>query len=187
MPGCKVFRFDENGRLNVECIENSSKILAADTVIFAIGQRPEIPEGFNVNTIKGNVIEVEYDGVSTGKEGIFAAGDTVTGTSSVIKSIAAGRQAAITIDSYLGGSGQIDEELTSVEQPAVWLGPGEGFASRRRITNARVSVVSKLCSFDEKEQVYDESAALQEAERCLQCDLRLKMSRIKFWADYPSS
>jgi NADPH-dependent glutamate synthase beta subunit-like oxidoreductase/ferredoxin/Pyruvate/2-oxoacid:ferredoxin oxidoreductase delta subunit len=183
----KCFDFDENGRLNVECIENSSKILAADTVIFAIGQRPEIPEGFNVNTIKGNVIEVEYDGVSTGKEGIFAAGDTVTGTSSVIKAIAAGRQAAITIDSFLGGSGQIDEELTPVEQPAVWLGPGEGFASRRRITNARVSVVSKLCSFDEKEQVYDESAALQEAERCLQCDLRLKMSRINFWADYPSS
>ena len=125
--------------------------------------------------------------MSIGKEGIFATGDAVTGTGSVIKAIAAGRQAAVTINSYLGGNGKIDEELTPVEQPAVWLGPGEGFAGRPRIANTPVSAVSKLCSFDETEQVYDEPSALQEAERCLQCDLRLKMSRIKFWADYPSS
>ena len=37
--------FDEEKRPQIEVKENSEHVLEADTVIFAIGQRPEIPEG----------------------------------------------------------------------------------------------------------------------------------------------
>jgi hypothetical protein len=30
----------------------------------------------------------------------------------------------------------------------------------------------------------DEKAAVAESHRCLQCDLRLKMTPVKFWGDY---
>jgi NADPH-dependent glutamate synthase beta subunit-like oxidoreductase len=180
----KCFDFDDEGRLNVECVEGSSHVLPADTVIFAIGQRPEVPEEFGLPTGRGNTLQVEYDNIRTEKEGIFAAGDAVTGTSSVIKAIAAGRQAASVIDQYLDGSGLIDETLAPVEAAARWLGPGEGFACQPRSQATGRPVPPRAGSFDMVEAGLAEDTAIQESARCLQCDLRLKMARVKFWADY---
>jgi formate dehydrogenase (NADP+) beta subunit len=181
----KSFEFDDEGQLNLECDESSSHILPADTVIFAVGQRPEVPDGFSLTTGRGNTIQVEYDNVSTGREGVFAAGDAVTGTSHVIKAIAAGRQAAQTIDGFLGGSGTIDEVLAPVVEPNTWLGSGEGFACRTRPETVGIPVTQRLnsssCGVSE---TYSEENAVKESERCLQCDLRLKVARMKFWADY---
>jgi len=114
---------------------------------------------------------------------VFAAGDAVTGTGHVIKAIAAGRQAAQAIDSFLGGSGMIDEVLAPVEEPSTWLGSGEGFACRTRPTRELVSAVKKTGTVCVSKTISEENA-VKEAERCLQCDLRLKLPRMKFWADY---
>jgi len=178
------FNFDDEGRLNVECAEGSNHVLPADTVIFAIGQRPEVPEEFGLPTGRGNTIQVEYDNIRTEKEGVFAAGDAVTGTTSVIKAIAAGRQAASVIDQYLEGSGLIDEPLAPVEAAARWLGPGKDFACQPRSKATGRPVPQRVGSFGAVEAGLDESTASQESIRCLQCDLRLKMARVKFWADY---
>ena len=50
--------------------------------------------------------------MAASRNGVWAGGDAVTGPSSVIEAIAAGRKAAISIDKYLGGKGIIDEKLT---------------------------------------------------------------------------
>jgi formate dehydrogenase beta subunit len=44
----------------------------------------------------------------------------------------------------------------------------------------------RLNSFSKIVHGYDEEAALKESLRCLQCDLRFKISAVKFWADYSS-
>jgi NADPH-dependent glutamate synthase beta subunit-like oxidoreductase len=178
------FNFDDEGRLEVECEEDSNHVIPADTVIFAVGQRPEVPDGFGLSTKPNSTIEVEWDDVSTAIEGVFAAGDAVTGTSSVIKAIASGRQAAEAIDSFLGGEGNIDEKLAPTTEPSAWLGTGEGFACLERVKTDASPGTSRTADFNCINETYNEEDATKEAERCLQCDLRLKISKVKFWVDY---
>lgn len=180
----RSFEFDDDGKICIDAIEGSEHILPADTVIFAIGQRPEIPAQYGLPTGRGNTICVDPDTLATDREGIFAAGDSVTGTASVIKAIAGGRKAAIAIDKYLGGSGSIDEELTPFEVPEACLGRGKGFAYQQRCVMSTLPVDQRLSNFAAVTHGYDEEAAIEESQRCLQCDLRLKIAAVKFWADY---
>lgn len=177
----KSFEFDKEGRLHVESIAGSEHIIPADTVIFATGQSPELElvEGVNgVNITRRKTLEVDPNTLATGKAGIFAAGDMVTGTTSVIEAIAAGRRAATSIDRYLGGTGQIDEALVETDETSPYLGREEGFADRARVPMPCLPAEQSLSSLDEVELGFDETQAISEAKRCLQCDLRLNFSPV---------
>jgi formate dehydrogenase beta subunit len=176
--------FDEDKNPCIEIVENSGHVLEADTVIFAIGQRPEIPQGFGLDTGHGNLIEVDSFTFSTNKEGVFAAGDAVIGTSSVIKAIASGRKAAVAADRYLEGNGIIDEKLVAAAEPEPCLGLEEGFAFLARHEESCVPPEERVNSFCKVVLDMDEKAATDESGRCLQCDLRLKITSVKFWGNY---
>jgi len=178
------FEFDEEGKAQINVIEGSEHLLPADTVIFAIGQRPQIPERFELVTGRGNRIEVDSYTFQTSKEGVYAAGDAVTGTTSVIEAIASGRNGAVVVDRYLGGSGEIDEALVPIEKPEPGLGRREDFARESRFENSRLAPDERVISFCRIVHDLDENAAVAESHRCLQCDLRLKMTPVKFWGDY---
>ncbi|MBN1177260.1 MAG: FAD-dependent oxidoreductase [Dehalococcoidales bacterium] len=176
--------FDEDKNPCIETVENSTHVLEADTVIFAIGQRPEIPPDFGLDTGRGSLIEIDSFTLSTNKEGVFAAGDAVIGTSSVIKAIASGRKAAAAADRYLGGSGIIDEKLVGVTEPEPCLGLEGGFASLKRCEESCVPPEERVKGFDKVVLDMDEETAESESKRCLQCDLRLKITSVKFWGNY---
>jgi formate dehydrogenase beta subunit len=176
--------FDEEKNPQIETKEGSEHIIEADTVIFAIGQRPEIPEGFGLETAWGNCISVDEFTFTTNKEGVFTAGDAVNGTSSVIKAIASGRKAAIALDRYLRGSGDIDEKLAPVKEPQKCIGSWEGFATLERCGDILLAPEERIKSFCRVVRDMDAKTAESEAKRCLQCDLRLKMTPIKFWSAY---
>jgi formate dehydrogenase beta subunit len=178
------FEFDEEGQAQINVIEGSEHLLPADTVIFAIGQRPQIPERFELATGKGNRIEIDSYTFQTSREGVYAAGDAVTGTTSVIEAIASGRNGAVVVDRYLGGSGEIDEVLVPVEKPEPGLGRREGFARENRVENSRLAPDERVISFCRIVHDLDEKTVVAESQRCLQCDLRLKMTPVKFWGDY---
>jgi formate dehydrogenase beta subunit len=178
------FSFDEDKNLELEVRQNSEQVIEADTVIFAIGQRPEIPAGFGLDTVAGNLIEVDSYTFDTSREGVFAAGDAVTGTSSIIKAIASGRKGAIAVDRYLGGSGNIDEKLAPYSEPEPCLGTGEGFAAMSRCEVSCIRPQERLESFCRVVGDMDEETADYESKRCLQCDLRLKITSVKFWGNY---
>jgi NADH-quinone oxidoreductase subunit F len=159
---------DASGRPRPEPIEGSEFVLSFDTIIAAIGQRPEIPAPFNLTPGRGNTIQVAPDILATSREGVFAGGDAVTGPASVIEAIAHGRQAAISIDKYLGGKGEIDETLAPPEEVVAPLGePVEG----RRIEVPALLVAKRLKGFSQVELGLSEEMAIKEAERCLRCDL----------------
>jgi len=122
--------------------------------------------------------------VATGLEGVFAAGDAVTGTSSVIKAIASGRKVAAAIDRFLGGSGLVDARVAVPAEPATILGFEEGFALKSRCPDAFNCPPDLTGNFGPVAGDMDEDMAADEAGRCLQCDLRLKIARVKFWGDY---
>lgn len=101
---------DDSGRRRPLPIKGSEFHMKFNTVIAAIGQRPDIPAGFDLQTGWGSTLEVNADTLATSRDGVFAGGDVVSGPAVVVKAMAAGRRAAGSIDSYLGGKGIIGEE-----------------------------------------------------------------------------
>lgn len=179
------FCFDENRRLKLNIRPDSEHTLNADTVIFAVGQRSDIPPEYGIAADRGNRIVV--DRYRTDKQGIFAAGDAVLGTSSVVQSIASARGAAEEIDRYLGGRGDIREVLAPAEQSAPYIGEAEKFAASERQAAECDPADRRTGGFAEYERPLSAEAAHKEAERCLQCDLRLRIQKVKFWGDYSHS
>ncbi len=167
---------DASGRMRPMPIKGSEFTMGFNTIIVAIGQRPDIPPEFGLRTGKGNIIEVVPDTLMTNREGIFAGGDVVTGPSVVIEAIAAGRRAAESIDKYLGGNGIIDEVLVDTQEINPYLGRDENFAYICRAQMPNLPVGQRLEGFSEIELGFDREAAIEEAKRCLKCPLRLQIS-----------
>jgi len=167
---------DASGRRRPVPINGSEFTLEFDSVIAAIGQQPEIPAQFQLRTTRANTIEVDPATLSTCIQGVYAGGDAVSGPASVIEAIAAGRKAALSIDRYLGGSGNIEEELVPKEKPDPWLGRDEGFAYWKRVAMPSLPPKERISSFCEVELGLNREQAAFEAQRCLQCHLRLQIT-----------
>lgn len=167
---------DASGRRRPVPIEGSEFTSLFDNVIASIGQATEVPTQFEVELGRGNVIKVDSKTLATNRQGVFAGGDVVSGPASVIEAIAQGRQGASSIDKYLGGNGIIDECLVSAEAPDPRLGTDGDFADRRQVTMPSLDIGQRLANFIEVELGYDEATAIEEAKRCLRCDLRLQLS-----------
>jgi NADPH-dependent glutamate synthase beta subunit-like oxidoreductase/Pyruvate/2-oxoacid:ferredoxin oxidoreductase delta subunit/ferredoxin len=178
------FEFDEDGRLQLETEEGSESVLEGDMVIFAVGQRADIPEDFDLDLTERGFVEVdEYTG-ETSEDGVFAAGDAIYGTQTVIKAIASGHEAAKAADQYLDGEGNIDEILAPTPEFECHLGPGDGFAKKDRCDNTCLLPETRVESFDCILETLDEDEAVTEANRCLKCDIRFNIKPVKFWGDY---
>jgi formate dehydrogenase beta subunit len=132
----------------------------------------------------GNCINIDPYSFTTNREGVFAAGDAVNSSSSVIKAIASGRKAAIALDRYLGGNGDIEERLAPQVEVNKNIGLREGFAFLERCQEACVPAIERIKSYCRVVRDMEENTAEGEARRCLQCDLRLKITPIKFWSQY---
>ncbi len=94
---------DEKGRRRPVAVEGSNWILPCDAVIIAIGTSPNplirsTTKGLTV-TKKGG-IEADENG-QTAREGVFAGGDAVTGSATVILAMGAGKTGAKSIDEYI--------------------------------------------------------------------------------------
>ncbi len=164
----KLGALDASGRRRPEPIQGSEFSLSFDNIIAAIGQCPEIPDQFGLPVGRGNTIQADTDSLATIREGIFAGGDAVSGPASVIEAIAAGRRAAISIDKYLGGNGEIDETLAPPDEKAT---PLTKTARGWRPQIPTLSVKQRVSSFGEVELGLSERMAIKEAKRCLMCDL----------------
>lgn len=178
------FTFDENRRAIITKRENSEHTIEADTVIFAVGQRPEISEDIGLNLARGNCIEVHQETLMTEQEGIFAAGDAIYGTNSVIKAIASGRKSAEEIDKYLGGTGDISEKLAPEQEVNSCIGCIEGFGDQSRVINIIIDSEERIDNFNLVDYGISETQISKEAKRCLQCDLRVNIAKPKLWTDY---
>jgi NADPH-dependent glutamate synthase beta subunit-like oxidoreductase len=170
---------DASGRRSPVPIQGSEFITAFDSVVAAIGQKLQIPEKFNLEKGKGDSIKTWNDSL-TSQKGIFAGGDIVLGPQTVIKAIASGRKGASAIDKYLGGSGVIEEQLAPNAEPNPCIGNKGDFASLKREEIPCLALEQRLSDFAEVEKGYPDDKGLKEADRCLQCDLRLKISPTKF-------
>lgn len=94
---------DASGRRRPVPIEGADFVLDADCVIIAIGTSPNpliksTTDGLEVSK-RGGIVTDE-DGL-TSREGVYAGGDAVTGSATVILAMGAGKKAAAAIDKYI--------------------------------------------------------------------------------------
>ncbi|MFO8100580.1 MAG: FAD-dependent oxidoreductase [Dehalococcoidia bacterium] len=166
-------KMDSSGRKRPEPVEGSEFTDKFDVVIAAIGQKPQVPNELGLKTNRGDTIAADPDTLVTSREDTFAGGDVVSGPASVIEAIAAGRKAAISIDKYLGGSGVIDETLAPPEEITELPEDEEeediGEQHRPRIPE--MAVARRQKNFKLVELGLPEKKAIEEARRCLKCDL----------------
>jgi NADH-quinone oxidoreductase subunit F len=161
---------DASGRRRPEPIENSEFERDFNVIISAIGQVPEIPDDIRLPVDRGGVIHADPYTLGTEIDGVFAGGDVVTGPASVIEAIAAGKQAAISIDRYLGGEGVIEEKLAPREEKPE-MPELEEEEEKRRPVMRRLKLRKRLRGFSQVELGLTEKQAIEEANRCLRCDL----------------
>ncbi len=176
------FHFTADGKSVIDAVPDAIETIPCDTVVFAIGQRPDITDAFGLPLNRGRIV-VDADG-QTGVPGVFAAGDAVTGTQSIIAAIASTRAAVVSIDKYLGGDGDIEETLAPEQPRDPVLGKEDGFGTLpRREADVLAPDVRCHC-FDQMDLGLSDENAQAEAARCLQCDLRLDIKPQRFWGDY---
>lgn len=168
---------DASGRRRPVPVQGSEFMVQADRLILAIGQKATVPRAMQNLLNKKGWIETDADTLATPVKGVFAGGDLVSGPASVIEAIAAGRIAASSIDKYLGGTGVIDEKLTDVEIENTCLGAKEDFARRKRTALPMLAVQKRAKNFKVVEFCLTQEKAIEEAKRCLRCELRLKISQ----------
>jgi indolepyruvate ferredoxin oxidoreductase, alpha subunit len=171
---------DRSGRRRPVPVESSEETLGGDTIIAAIGQRADL--GFLPETVertKWGTVCGDADGAST-LEGIFAAGDAVTGPKTVIHAIAGGQRVARAVDVYLARGRW---EVPSAPRMHLDDVPADGVSSPpppppryepERVAPAPREIMtttdlSDREGADEVELGLELAAALREAERCLVC------------------
>ena len=169
---------DRSGRRRPVPIEGSEFEIEIDTVIPAIGQRPNLDVLLTDERLKAsryNTIEVSPDSLCTGIDGVFAGGDVVSGPSTVTAAMSHGKLAAQMIHKYLQKR-PLEREY-KVTRPAVRVEAVE--LTEKEIDELQKPAMPVLSpdkragNFAEVELGYTEEMAMAEAKRCLRCDLEL--------------
>ncbi len=176
----KLGEFDASGRRKPIPLPGTEFTLPLDTMIVAIGERPDSDclAAMGLEPGKSGLIHVDPETLCTGREGVFAGGDLVTGPNTVVDAIAAGRKAASIIDRYLQGKELREPPETSLPKvfiPAAAVSDEE-LEGARRAEPATISAEARSKSFAEVEMTLSEQQAVREARRCLRCDLKFTQS-----------
>jgi len=166
---------DASGRRKPVPVPGTEFTLPLDTLIVAIGERPQSDclAAMGLEVDKGGRVKVDPKTLATSMEGVFAGGDLVTGPNTVIDAIAAGKRVTWVIDRYLRG--EPVGEPARAKFPTVHLEPAivseEGLQNTIRAIPPTLPAKGRRKNFNEVEQSLSETQARAEARRCLRCDL----------------
>jgi len=100
---------DDSGRRRPVPVEGSEFTMELDTVIVAIGNKPNplIPQTMpELEMTRWGTIVVDENTMETSVPGVYAGGDIVSGAATVILAMGQGRIAAASIDRYLAEKGK---------------------------------------------------------------------------------
>ncbi|MEI7745517.1 MAG: FAD-dependent oxidoreductase [Chloroflexota bacterium] len=147
--------------------------LAAASILVAIGEEPDpsiLPEGAGIEVSGWAGIVADPRTLATGRAGIFAGGDVVSGPKTVIEAVAAGRRAAASIHEYLAGvrNGEVEILAAARVRTAPDATLRLDIAERAR-THPALPVVD-TATFRATEPGFTDGEARFEASRCFRCD-----------------
>lgn len=188
------FNLDRDGHLEVETIPGSEHILPADTVIFAVGEEPDLgflKGGADFKFTKRGTLEVDLDTFASSVDGVFAAGDAVIGPSSIADAVGTGRKAGVSIDCFLSGKDlQVIESVYFDARGEITLKEFQPEAKRSKsphvvrydeimnpdyyekqdmVEMTHLSSREAIKGFEEINKGYTREEAVREATRCFHC------------------
>ncbi|MEG3072175.1 MAG: FAD-dependent oxidoreductase [Peptococcaceae bacterium] len=159
---------DREGRFDPVYEPNSQVAISANTVILSIGQvgdnrllKQYLPE----SCCRGSLPEA----IASHVKGIFICGEMADGPGSAISAISSGRRTAELVKRYLEGKDGIP-----AAPPSTVVGPLPGGVAEKipRLERQKMVLLppeQRKKNFAPYEIGFDETAALLEAGRCLQC------------------
>jgi NADPH-dependent glutamate synthase beta subunit-like oxidoreductase/NAD-dependent dihydropyrimidine dehydrogenase PreA subunit len=177
------FSFNEAGEARIEPAGGERRTLFADTIIFAVGMKTDLDflEDPGIRLNPDGTLKIDPATRATSADGVFAAGDSVTGPSSVANAIGQGREAALAVHRFLTGSLKLHEALVIAEEGRIRTEPvareEQAHVVRfneivtpeyyKKAQRKQGNILTEI-SFAERNAGLDGSAAA-EAERCFHC------------------
>jgi NADPH-dependent glutamate synthase beta subunit-like oxidoreductase len=168
---------DPDGNFNPSFDPTDTKTLAADRLIFAIGQMPDTAtcsDGLKL-AVNGTVC-VDHITMETTMPGVFAGGDVTGKSTTVAQAIADGKTAAVSIHRYLHGEDLTQDRLQ--KPPKVTNPPGRGIDPAPRLEPTMTPPKITRDDFSEIDKGLSMEDAGREAQRCMTCGSRSVISYV---------
>ena len=172
---------DAKGVRHPEPILGSNNFLQVDTVVHSLGQMAFSDETVPRDGLDGglklsgkNTIEANVRTALTSLDGVFAAGDAVSGHRTVIQTVVAARRAAENIHSHvMGAAKEAGESRFNFTRGKTFddvdLRNFEGVKVKLREKMPTRPPATAIQDFDEIKLGFSEQMAKREAARCLSC------------------
>jgi NADPH-dependent glutamate synthase beta subunit-like oxidoreductase len=168
----RMGRPDESGRRRPVPIEGSEFTIEADSVVTAIGQRPDLtwlPRDLGMIVSERGLLTADPITGMTQIPGVFTGGDVVLGPWTVVEAVGAGKRAAKSIDQFLRGNQEREEPD--------WKGIDFAFEDmevKDRESIPRLSTPERKRTFKEVNLGFSEEQSIREARRCFRiCGIQL--------------
>jgi len=164
----------ETGRRPLNKVEGSEYKIVVDNIVIAIGQGLDL-EPINAATVdhlkieRGQIVvdEITYE---TGIPGVFAGGDIIYNSLlCAVDAAGDGREAAISIDRYFRGIDLKEGRIINKELKRSPI-PKKQINTQSCVEMNFLPGDERLSCFDELELGYSEDQAIEEANRCLNCN-----------------
>jgi NADPH-dependent glutamate synthase beta subunit-like oxidoreductase/ferredoxin len=178
------YKVDENGGIDRGTVVGETMI-PCDDVILAIGQDnsfPWIERDIDIEFDKWECPVVDEKTMMCTRDGVFFGGDSAFGPKNIIWAVAHGHEAAISIHRYCEGE-SLDERLpVGVNLSSKKMGMHEwsysnDFDPAARRLMPHVDLKERFKKLDiEVELGFTAEQAVQEVERCLNCDIQTVFS-----------
>ncbi len=161
--------FDADHRFSPRYDETAGQVLGCDAVVVAIGMGADTAAFPALAPAGARALQADAEHLQTAVSWVFAAGDAVTGPTTIAEAVGQGRRAAFMIDRWLRDlplTG-FDEPLPKVDGAAVLA--RQRSHSRRAPLAARPQLTEAPTGFAELEPALSEDQAREAAGRCLDC------------------
>ncbi len=175
MDLCEI---DGSGRARPKPVEGSEFQVPLDYVIVAVGQVVDCETlardslAAELAQTRWRTIQSDHLSGTTSLEGVFAAGDLVTGPATVVEAIGGGRRAAEAMDRWLRGEDPAPSRPFTFSKGTLQEVDEVNFRGRTPAPRAVMPVLApqeRRRSFQQVELGLSEDQARAEAERCLAC------------------
>jgi NADPH-dependent glutamate synthase beta subunit-like oxidoreductase len=165
-------KFDSDGRPHFDELLGTGRTLSADTIIFAIGQAPDLtglPADCDIQSSPRGTLSADPEVMMTGRRGVFTAGDCFSGATSIIEAINSGQKAAFYINRFLQGDVLRVRPQKVVQEASIKIEIPAETAKQPRQRMPMLPVAERVSNFKEVSLGFEAEAAMEEADRCLNC------------------
>ncbi|UTW46318.1 FAD-dependent oxidoreductase [bacterium SCSIO 12696] len=176
-----VAEYDEDGRRQLKSAGEPPVFFPCDDVLLAIGQEnafPWIERDIGIDFGKWDMPVVDEVTFQSSNPKVFFGGDAAFGPANIITAVAHGHQAAVSIDLFCSGQSVTQRPTPGTNLVSQKMGVHE-WVYDNQIENSERQIVplaDKACALkDRKLEVelgFNLQTALEEAERCLNCDVQ---------------